>query len=93
MKLQIWMKQRLIWGSSSRFEWTNRHRRGEQKQGPWIIVNKFVITITMNQSQFLDGKLELNKTRVLKVETTEFYSQRGILGFGATRGEAPTTWA
>ena len=39
----------------------------------------------MNQSQFLDGKLELNKTQVSKATATEFIMKRGEIGLGATR--------
>ena len=69
------MKQNSVRGSSSWFERTSHHRREEQEQGPWITVNGFVTTVTMNQSQFLDGKLELNKTQVSKVVATKFISK------------------
>ena len=62
-------------GSSSQFERTNRHSRGEQEQGPWITVKGLVAIVTTNQSQFLKGKLELNKTPISKVAATEFISK------------------
>ena len=62
-------------GSSSQFERTNRHSRGKQEQGPWITVKGLVTTVTTNQSQFLKGKLELNKNRVSKAAATEFISK------------------
>ena len=63
------------WVQALKFERTNQHSRGEQEQGPWITVKGLVATVTTNQSQFLEGKLELNKTQVSKPSATEFISK------------------
>ena len=82
------MKQKK-WGSITRFERTNRHSRGDLERGPWITVKGLVATVTTNQSQFHNGKLELNKTRVSKAAATEFILKRGVLGLGVTRWGRP----
>ena len=40
----------------------------------------------MNLSQFLNGKLDLNKTQIYTAVATEFKGEGGILELGATRG-------
>ena len=43
-------QNRIIKGSSSKHERTNRHSRVEQEQRPWITVKGLIDTVTMNDS-------------------------------------------
>ena len=45
--------------------------------GPWIKVKGLVATVTMNLSQFLNGKLDLNKTLYPNVAAAADYMSVG----------------
>ena len=45
--------------------------------GPWITVKGLVATVTMNLSEFLNGKLDLNKTLYPNVVAAADYMSVG----------------
>ena len=64
-------------GSRTRFQRTNRHSGGDQERGPWITVKGLVATVTINLSQFLNGKLDLNKNLNTNVAAATNYMSVG----------------